>query len=65
MDIYESSWNIFLSQEESEKKGRRNIRRGEVRLKSTETLVQPVRGRHTKMWLLTHPDQVEESITPT
>lgn len=65
MDIYESSWNIFLPQEESEKKGRRNIRRGEVRLKSTETLVQSVRGRHAKMWLLTHPDQVEESITPT
>lgn len=65
MDIYESFWNTFLPQEESEKKGRRNSRRGKVHLKSRETSVQPFHGRHAKMWLLTHPDQVEESITPT
>lgn len=53
MDIYEISWNTFLHQEESEKKERRNSRRGEVRLKSREMSVQPFNGRHVKMWLLT------------
>lgn len=53
MDIYESSWNTFLPEEESEKKGRRNSRRGEVCLKSRETSVQPFNGHHVKMWLLT------------